>query len=89
MDIGQENLKRLRLDVKPRTVVNYICELVAVPGKMNVKKALEMGVPNGPLLGKLQKGEDVTLKDGTVVRKYKNTVINIVIYIGGNKPIFC
>ena len=69
MDIEQESLKRLKLDVKARTVVNYICELVAVPGKMNVKKALTLGVPSGPLLGKLQKGEDVTLKDGSVVRK--------------------
>ena len=69
MDIEQESLKRLKLDVKARTVVSYICKLVAVPGKMNVKKALALGVPNGPLLGKLQKGEDVTLKDGTVVRK--------------------
>ena len=68
-NIEQTNPKRPKLDVKPRTVVNYICELVAVPGKMNVRKALELGVPSGPLLGKLQKGQDVTLENGTVVRR--------------------
>ena len=50
-------------------MVNYVCELVAIPGKMNVEKALALGVPSGPLLGKLQKGEDVTLKNGVVVRR--------------------
>lgn len=65
---GQENPKRCKLDVKPRYTVNYICELVAVPGKMDIKKALDLGVPNGPQLGKLQKGQDVTLENGTVVK---------------------
>ena len=65
----EENPKRCKLDVKRRTVVNYVCELIPMPGKMNVKKALELGVPNGPLLGKLQKGEDVTLENGIVVRR--------------------
>eukprot|EP00005_Dracoamoeba_jomungandri_P009154 CAMPEP_0174270266 /NCGR_PEP_ID=MMETSP0439-20130205/43874_1 /TAXON_ID=0 /ORGANISM="Stereomyxa ramosa, Strain Chinc5" /LENGTH=248 /DNA_ID=CAMNT_0015359493 /DNA_START=278 /DNA_END=1021 /DNA_ORIENTATION=+ len=32
-------------------------------------KALQQGVPKGPLLGKLAKGEDVTLQDGTVVTR--------------------
>ena len=39
-----------------------------MPGKMNIKKARELGVPRGPLLGRLQKGEDVTLENGSVVR---------------------
>lgn len=37
---------------------------------MNVKKALQLGVPKGPLLGKLQKGQDVTLENGSVVRDW-------------------
>lgn len=48
--------------------MNYVCELVSMPGKMNLKKACELGVPKGPLLGKLQKGEDVVLGNGTKVR---------------------
>ncbi len=38
------------------------------PGRFHVEKAREMGVPEGPSFGKLQKGEPVTLPDGRVVR---------------------
>ncbi len=37
------------------------------PGKFNEKIAREMGVPQGPLWGKLQKGESVALEDGRTV----------------------
>jgi len=33
-----------------------------------IQKCLDFGVPSGPLLGKLKNGEDVTLKNGKVVR---------------------
>ncbi len=38
------------------------------PGRFQVEKARALGVPEGPSFGKLQKGEAVTLGDGTVVR---------------------
>ncbi|MEQ8188807.1 MAG: ribonuclease Z [Candidatus Eremiobacterota bacterium] len=38
------------------------------PGKFNIKKAKELGIPEGPLYGKLQKGEDVTLADGRLIK---------------------
>ncbi|RLF57002.1 MAG: ribonuclease Z [Thermoplasmata archaeon] len=38
------------------------------PGKFNKKKALELGVPEGPLFSKLQKGTPVTLDDGTIIK---------------------
>lgn len=38
-----------------------------LPGELFIEKALKLGVPKGPLLGKLKKGEDVTLEDGTIV----------------------
>jgi ribonuclease Z len=38
------------------------------PGRFNLQKARELGVPEGPSFGKLQKGEPVTLEDGRVVR---------------------
>lgn len=38
-----------------------------LPGELLIDKARELGVPKGPLLGRLKNGEDVTLEDGTVV----------------------
>jgi ribonuclease Z len=38
------------------------------PGRFNVEKARELGVPEGPSFGKLQKGEPVTLPDGREVK---------------------
>jgi ribonuclease Z len=34
------------------------------PGKFNKPKALELGIPEGPLFSKLQHGETITLKNG-------------------------
>ena len=34
------------------------------PGKFNKPKALKLGVPEGPLFSKLQKGQSITLKNG-------------------------
>jgi len=33
-----------------------------------IEKCLEYGVPSGPLLGQLKRGEDVTLSNGRVVK---------------------
>lgn len=37
------------------------------PGKFDKPKALSLGIPEGPLFSKLQKGGDITLKDGTKI----------------------
>ncbi len=37
------------------------------PGKFNPKRARELGVPEGPLWSKLQRGEDVTLSNGKII----------------------
>lgn len=38
------------------------------PGRFDVAQAERLGVPDGPLRGALQRGEEVTLEDGTSVR---------------------
>ena len=43
--------------------------LKPLPGKFDVKKAQELGIPPGPLYTKLQMGQDITLEDGRVVCK--------------------
>jgi len=45
-----------RIDERPR------------PGRFNVEQARKLGVPEGPLWGRLQSGEDVRLIDDSVVR---------------------
>lgn len=45
-----------RIDERPR------------PGRFNVEQARKLGVPEGPLWGRLQSGEDVRLADNSVVR---------------------
>lgn len=42
----------------------YALEEKNRPGRFNKPKALELGIPEGPLFSKLQKGESIVLKDG-------------------------
>jgi len=39
----------------------------AKPGVFNLETALELGIPRGPLFGKLQHGESITLADGRMI----------------------
>jgi ribonuclease Z len=47
--------------------VCYIVQLADYPGKFDAAKAKALGVPAGPLFGRLKAGEAVTLADGRVV----------------------
>ncbi|MFC0214703.1 ribonuclease Z [Paenibacillus chartarius] len=46
----------------------YRIEEKDMPGKLLTDKLRELGLPSGPLYGRLKSGQDVTLPDGTVVR---------------------
>jgi len=38
------------------------------PGRFNVEQAIALGIPSGPLYGKLKRGEPVTLPDGRKIK---------------------
>jgi ribonuclease Z len=48
--------------------LGYRLEEAERPGKFDPEAAARLGVPAGPLFGRLQAGEDVTLSDGRVVK---------------------
>ncbi|QAT82193.1 ribonuclease Z [Corallococcus coralloides] len=48
--------------------LGYVLAEDGRPGRFHLEKARELGVPEGPSFGKLQKGESVTLPDGRVVK---------------------
>jgi ribonuclease Z len=45
----------------------YSLEEKMRPGKFNKPKALGLGIPEGPLFGKLQRGESVSLENGRII----------------------
>jgi len=49
------------------TAVGYVLVEEGRPGRFDVEVADRLGVPDGPLRGALQRGEAVTLPDGSVV----------------------
>ncbi|MGE4454115.1 MAG: ribonuclease Z [Sphaerochaeta sp.] len=47
--------------------LGYVMQEKDRPGEFHPDKAKELGVPMGPLWGRLQKGQEVTLPDGSIV----------------------
>lgn len=48
--------------------LGYRVEEPARPGRFELDRAAALGVPAGPLFGRLQQGQDVTLDDGRLIR---------------------
>lgn len=48
--------------------LGYVLEEETRPGRFDLRRAQELGVPPGPLFGRLQKGEPVQAADGRTVR---------------------
>ncbi len=51
-----------------KTCVGYTLEELDRPGEFNPDKARALGLPAGPLWGKLQRGENVTNSDGKLIQ---------------------
>lgn len=51
-----------------KTCVGYTLEELDRPGAFNPEKAMALGIKPGPLFGKLQRGEEITLADGKVIK---------------------
>ena len=70
---GGEVLKRQGYSVRAVRVdhrvnaLGYALEEDTRPGRFDAEAAKALGVPHGPEFGKLQKGQPITLADGTVV----------------------
>lgn len=45
----------------------YIIETKVLPGKFDINKAKQLGVPIGPLCKQLQSGNSITLQDGRII----------------------
>lgn len=50
------------------SVMAFICECKPRPGALSLEKCLKLGVPKGPMLGRLKNGEVLTLENGVTVR---------------------
>ena len=59
-------VKTMRVDHTVPTFA-YALEEDMRPGRFNKTRALELGVPEGPLFSRLQRGENITLNDGRVI----------------------
>jgi ribonuclease Z len=60
-------VRAVKVDHRVNTV-GYAIEENTRPGRFDQAEAARLGVPSGPLFGQLQKGQPVTLADGTVVQ---------------------
>ncbi len=64
---GSYLVRAIRVDHRVNAL-GYAIEEKIRPGRFNLEAAQKLGVVPGPDFGRLQKGEDVTAKDGTVVK---------------------
>ena len=60
------------------------------PGRFNPERAISLGVPKGPLWSRLQRGEDVKLPDGRIVKPRDvlgpPRMGRKIVYVGDTKP---
>ncbi|HEY1086830.1 MAG TPA: ribonuclease Z [Archangium sp.] len=70
-------VRAIRVDHRVNAL-GYALEEDLRPGRFDPEAAKKLGVPSGPEFGKLQKGQAITLADGTVIRPDQ--------VMGGSRP---
>ena len=63
----ERNLRRGVAGLYGETAVSYVLRFADEAGKLDITKALALGVPKGKMLGELKAGRAVTLPDGRIV----------------------
>ena len=63
LDFDEYVIKTIRVN-HGITALGFSFEEKMRPGKFDKAKALKMGIPEGPLFSKIQKGQDIILKNG-------------------------
>ncbi len=66
LDRGSYAVRAVRVDHRVNAL-GYVIDEKTRPGRFDPEKARALGVPPGPAFGRLQRGETLTLEDGTVV----------------------
>ncbi|KAG0723761.1 Ribonuclease Z, mitochondrial [Chionoecetes opilio] len=78
-NVTNQTLKRQKLEesISSKNLsVAYICRPPPKAGALRLEQCVKAGVPAGPLLGELKKGNDITLADGRIVRAADVTAPN-------------
>jgi len=70
LDFNDYNIRVMRVNHGVPALA-FALEEKMRPGKFNKPKALELGIPEGPLFSKLQRGETITLKNGKKISPKK------------------
>jgi len=67
--------RRVAAAASETELVAYLITVKAPPGRLDIAKALALGVPKDKTIAQLKNGETVTLKNGAVVRQAESAVI--------------
>lgn len=85
-------IEALEADHTTRQSFSFVFKEAPHPGKFNPDRADALGVPKGPLWGKLQLGRVITLKDGRVIDPVKEGIVGperrgrVVVLSGDTRP---
>ena len=67
--------RRVAAAASETELVAYLVTVKAPPGRLDIAKALALGVPKDKTIAQLKNGETVTLKNGAVVRQAERKAV--------------